>query len=119
MFGAAPLASDNRFWPTGVSCWSGQLVWGWLSDISQSESFLRFVQVEGDRRTCVLEGSGSPAAGSHFSPHLQGLFAAGGNQAWGRVAETKDPDSILVSSIPMPSPGGSQSCLAPWQCLQL
>lgn len=30
-----------------------------------------------------------------------------------------DPDSILVSSIPMPSPGGSQSCLARWQCLQL
>ena len=72
--GAAPPPSDHRFWPIGVPC-IGQSDWfRGARDGSQSSSFLGFVQVEVETRTHVLEGYGSPAAGS-----CSLLSAVGGN----------------------------------------
>ena len=103
MFGAAPPPSDHRFWPIGVPC-NGQSDWfRGAPDVSQSESFLGFVQVEVDKRTYVLEGYGSPAAGSCFPSHGKGLSEAGGSAAWWRPVGMGGGQSTLGTSGPQAS----------------
>lgn len=65
---------DHRFWPIGVPC-IGQSDWfRGAPDVSQSESFLGFVQVEVDKRTYVLLKDTDPLLLEAVSLHTEKAF---------------------------------------------